>query len=42
MQLTIRLKTKTIIVGICVCSMRTADGGDERGETFAVRMLLHV
>ena len=25
MQLTIRLKTKTIIVGICVCSMRTAD-----------------
>ena len=25
MQLTIRLKTKTIIVGICVCNMRTAD-----------------
>ena len=25
MQLTIRLKTKTIIVGFCVCSMRTAD-----------------
>ena len=25
MQLTIRLKTKTIIVGISMCSLRTAD-----------------